>query len=106
MLVSKKRAKQQNKKDDDFLAGSPRPVRFVAHTLLVLFLISILAGLANPPLYWMFLSDRGVGFFDTVGWDLYWEFHTGLIGGTLLALEIAPYVLVFPALWWMTWWYR
>ncbi len=82
----------------DFLDGLPLWLSVSLKTLLVLFLVSILAGLANPPLYWMFLSDRGIGFWGTPGWDLFWEFHTGPIGGTLLVLEFAPYVLSLLAL--------
>ena len=88
-------------KSDGFLARLSPKVRFFVQSLMVLFVVSILAGIANPILYLMFLSDRGVGFFDTPGWGLFWEFHSGPIGGTLIVLEFAPYVIALLALQWV-----
>jgi len=77
-------------------------VSFITWGLLVL--AEPFLGIANAICYQSFLSERGIGFFEAPGWDLFWEFHTGAVGGTLLALELAPWV-TFALVWggWSLW---
>jgi hypothetical protein len=66
-------------------------------TALKIFFALVLVGLTADILdmiaYRVFLSNKGIGFWDISGWGYFWEYISGFPGALLTFLGIAPYLI-------------